>query len=95
MKRLRLGAAIVVLACLVPLISAALATWIASRNGCPLHEGFANPCVVFGRDIGEALYAMAVTGWLALVTLPIGALVVFAWITSEVVHVVRRRREAG
>lgn len=92
MKRVRLGAAIVVLVCLAPLISAALATWIASRNGCTLHEGFSNPCVVFGRDVGEALYTMGVMGWLALATLPLGALVVLAWIVGEAVHVVRQRK---
>lgn len=95
MKRLRIGAAIVVLVSLVPLTLAALAMWIASRNGCTLHEGFANPCIVFGRDIGEALYTMAVMGWLALVTLPLGALAALVWIVGEVVYLVRQRRAGG
>lgn len=95
MKRLRLGAAIVVFVCFVPLISAVIAMWIASRNGCTLHEGFANPCIVFGRDIGQALYTMAVMGWLALVTLPLGALAALGWIVGEVVHLVRRRQAEG
>ena len=46
-----------------PLISVMIAGWIAETNGCTLHEGFVNPCVVNGTDIGQDLYAAFVLGW--------------------------------
>ncbi|MBC9209690.1 hypothetical protein IBL26_22825 [Roseomonas aerophila] len=54
---------------IAPLASVALAGLIAELNGCGLHEGFAQPCIVAGVDIGGLLYTMAVMGWLMLVSL--------------------------
>jgi hypothetical protein len=62
-----------------PLISVMIAGTIASWNGCTLHEGFVNPCVVNGRDVGETLYAMGVMGWFMLVTIPLGLLAFIVW----------------
>lgn len=64
---------LILLAATAPIVSVALAGWIAHRHGCTLHEGFANPCLIGGVDFGETLYTMGVLGWLALVTLPLGA----------------------
>lgn len=54
---------------IAPLVSVVLAGLIADLNGCGLHEGFAQPCIVAGVDIGGLLYTMAVMGWLMLVSL--------------------------
>jgi len=54
---------------IAPLASVALAGLIAELNGCALHEGFAQPCIVSGVDIGGLLYTMAVMGWLMLISL--------------------------
>jgi hypothetical protein len=62
-----------------PLISEMIAGTIASWNGCTLHEGFVNPCVVNGRDVGGTLYAMGVMGWFMLVTIPLGLLAFIVW----------------
>ena len=81
--------------CLVagaPLISVMIAGSIASWNGCTLHEGFVNPCVINGRDIGETLYAMGVMGWFMLVTIPLGALAFIAWTLTWVWWTWRRQQ---
>ncbi len=58
-----------------PLLSAFLASWIAEANGCALHEGGTNACVIGGSDWGGTLYTMFVMGWLMLLTIwlaPVG-----------------------
>jgi hypothetical protein len=94
MRLFRLLIAFAILACLSPLISTALAGWIASSHGCTLHEGFASPCVIKGTDYGETLYTMGVMGWLMLATLPIAAGFLLLWIVAEVVAFIRRKRAA-
>lgn len=69
-NRRRLWAYLVmVLIGVAPMVSVMLAGLIATQNGCGLHEGFAQPCVVFGTDIGGILYTMGVMGWLMLVSI--------------------------
>jgi hypothetical protein len=92
MKLVRTIAIVALLVCLAPLISVVIAGSIASHYGCTLHEGFANPCVVGGRDIGGTLYTMGVMGWLMLATMPIGAAVLVAWIVTEIVAWMRVRK---
>lgn len=53
---------------LLPLLSVFLSGQIAGANNCTLHEGGAQPCVIFGFDAGGILYTMTVLGWLMLVT---------------------------
>jgi hypothetical protein len=55
-----------------PFISVMAAGLFAESNGCILHEGYINPCVVNGVDHGSTLYTMFVLGWLGLVTVPAG-----------------------
>ncbi|WP_027236978.1 hypothetical protein [Leisingera caerulea] len=39
---------------------------------CEIHEGFANPCVVLGRDLGEAAYTLGVlAAWGPLIFGPV------------------------
>ena len=54
---------------IAPLASVFLAGLIADLNGCALHEGFVQPCIVFGTDIGGLLYNMVAVGWLMLISL--------------------------
>ncbi|MCC6457133.1 MAG: hypothetical protein IT328_19420 [Caldilineaceae bacterium] len=55
-----------------PLIVALAAGTIADANGCELHEGFVNPCIINGKDWGQDLYTMGMLGFFAIGTLPIG-----------------------
>lgn len=37
---------------------------LSKAAGCTVHEGFANPCIVFGVDLGEPLYTLGLfTAW--------------------------------
>lgn len=75
-----------------PIASVVIAGTIASWNGCTLHEGFPNPCVVNGKDMGDTLYAMGVMGWFMLATIPLGAISFVVWTLVWVF--VRKRKEA-
>ncbi|MGE0629684.1 MAG: hypothetical protein AB7O43_17905 [Hyphomicrobiaceae bacterium] len=85
---------IALIICTVPMLSVIVAGTIASANGCTLHEGFENPCVVMGRDIGNTLYSMGVMGWLMLATLPIAAGLIVLWVVVEIVRLVLVRRKS-
>ena len=56
-----------------PVACVLVASAISSWNGCALQEGYANECVVGGRNIGGMLYQLGVMGWYMLATLPAGA----------------------
>jgi len=77
-----------------PIALVALASTIASWNNCTLHEGFVNPCIVNGRDIGETLYSMGVMGWFMLATLPLGAVAFIVWTLAWTIWTLRKRRQA-
>ncbi|WP_246149726.1 hypothetical protein [Tritonibacter litoralis] len=47
---------------------------------CTIHEGFANPCMVLGRDIGETAYGLGVfAAWGPLFVLPISLGMAILW----------------
>ena len=95
-RRFGIALAVILLIAAAPVISVIIAGAVADANGCTLHEGFTNPCVINGRDWGETLYAMGVMGWFMLVTIPFGVVALGIWtvllVTALVVH--RKRRPA-
>ncbi len=62
---------------LLPIAAALLAVSLASLAGCGVNEGAVEACRVLGLDIGGLLYALAVSAWYALFTVPLGAGAVF------------------
>jgi hypothetical protein len=68
----RIGYGLIALWMAGPLVLAFTAGGIALAAGCTLNEAGAHPCVVFGSDLGETLYAMGVMGFLAIATIPTG-----------------------
>jgi hypothetical protein len=90
----------VLLACLIlillfaalPLIGALAAGGVAGALGCPLDEGSVHPCPFLGRDLGEALYAFGVLGWLSVLTIPAGFVLLLIWLIVAIVLIVRRLR---
>lgn len=52
---------------------------VASVLGCSVHEGFPQPCMLWGRDIGGLLYSSFVMGWLMIVLLPFMAASLVIW----------------
>jgi hypothetical protein len=77
---------LIVLFALAPVISVILAGWIAETNGCVLHEGDINPCMVAGSDLGPTLYTLFVLGWFALATLPLGGGALIVFLVILIIH---------
>jgi hypothetical protein len=75
----------------LPLVSLLLAMIIALPLGCRLDEGNVYPCVIFGLDFGTLLYVMAVSGWLAMFTVPVAGLALIVWLIVLVILLVMRR----
>ena len=80
----------IVMVSAAPVLSAMTAGLIASANGCDLHEGFVNPCVIGGSDRGEILYSMFVLAWFGMVSLPIGAIALVVWLVVLVIALLAR-----
>lgn len=74
-----------------PLLVSLAASAFASINGCVLHEGYANPCVVFGADWGELLYTMGVMGWITLASLPVGVIMFSIYLGVVIVMWLKKR----
>jgi len=85
----------VILVCLAPLLGVLVALGVTKLTGCTVHEGFANPCFVLGLDVGGILYALAVSGWALLATLPLAGILGVAWAVIELVGMASRRKVAA
>jgi len=94
-RGLVIGYAVILLLTCWPIASVAAAGIIASWNGCTLHEGNVNPCIVNGQDIGRTLYSMGMMGWFMIALIPIGAIAFAAWTTAWLIWFVVKRRRAG
>ncbi|MGZ9810302.1 hypothetical protein ACXN5S_07530 [Pseudoroseicyclus sp. H15] len=90
-KTLFLIGLVLVLIGLAPIASVALASLLADRAGCELHEGYANACIIAGKDRGDMLYTMFVAGWLMLMTIPLGFIGLVLLAVSGGVALWRRR----
>jgi hypothetical protein len=77
---------------LLPVASVLLSSVVADAAGCRLDEGGFHPCVILGADWGGVLGTMFVLGWLALVTLPLGAVALAAWAVAAVLLWLKGRR---
>jgi len=71
---------------LAPVGSVVIGSWIANSHGCRVDEGSVHPCVIGGKDYGNALYTMGVLGWLMIITLPLGFFAFMAWLIVLLVH---------
>ncbi|SLN35527.1 hypothetical protein AQS8620_01240 [Aquimixticola soesokkakensis] len=78
--------------CLSPLVGVIWSSWFAARHGCRLDEAGAYACVVNGQDWGGLLGAAFLSGWLMLVTLPIGGILVVALVVKIAFDLWRRSR---
>ena len=94
-----LGLILILLLAAAPLIVALGAGAYAANHGCVLHEGFVNPCIIDGQDMGQTLYGLGMVGWFAIATVPLGlgaaAILVFVWILTAVTARKRAKQEAA
>lgn len=70
----------IVLFTIHPLLAMFAASAVAETAGCPLDEGGPHVCIVLGSDWGGGLYNSFVMGWLAMLTLPLGTVLLVAWL---------------
>ena len=93
-----LALGLIVLLAAAPVISVFLAAGISDALGCTLNEGGSSPCSLMGIDLGNTLSAMFIFGWLAIDTLPLGAVAFLIWLVAAVITFIiswyRRRRRA-
>jgi hypothetical protein len=82
-----------------PFIATMIAGTIADANGCVLHEGFVNPCIINGEDRGDDLYTIGMLGFFAIGTIPLAVMVAVGYILIIVIIAIiqsaRRRRAAN
>jgi hypothetical protein len=81
-----LALTLILLFALAPVIGVVLSSWLADANGCTLHEGGINSCVILGVDWGELFYTLFVLGWFMLATLPLGAGAVIVLVVVLIIH---------
>lgn len=92
MRVFRALMAILLLLCLLPLISMAVAEAVAQIYGCKLDLAAVHPCLVGGKDIGETLLTLGMMGWFLFATMPGVLAVVVVWIVVEIIRWVSGRR---
>lgn len=63
---------IITAVCSLPFLAVIWSSWFADKHGCTLNEAGYHPCVVNGIDWGDWLGAAFVSGWLGLITIPVG-----------------------
>ena len=86
---------LITLAALAPIFAVILCSVIANAYGCKVDEGSIHPCMIHGKDYGQQLYTLGVSGWFMLATLPAGALAGAIWLTTLLFHrSVWRKRHA-
>ena len=70
-----------------------VASVIADLNHCTIIDAGPTPCVIFGQDRGGLLYDMATMVQVSFVTLPIGILLGFLWMSVLVISLMAYRRK--
>jgi hypothetical protein len=92
-----LALALILLFGALPLLAAFSAFAIAGSLGCRLNEGSIHPCLFLGRDVGDMLYTMLVSGWFGMLTIPLAGTALVIWLVIALALALlrwRRRRVA-
>jgi hypothetical protein len=95
MRAFRALMAVLLFLCLLPMMSMAVAEFIAQLYGCKLDLASVHPCIVGGRDIGQDLLTLGMMGYFLFVTTPGVVAVIAVWIIVELIAWMRRRSLAA
>ena len=95
MRAFRALMAVLLFLCLLPMMSMAVAEFIAQLYGCKLDLASVHPCMVGGRDIGQDLLTLGMMGYFLFVTMPGVAAIVVVWVLVELIAWARRRSPAA
>ena len=94
MRAFRALMAVLLFLCLLPLMSMAVAEFIAQVYGCKLDLAAAHPCIVGGSDMGHTLLTLGMMGYFLFVTMPGVVAVIVVWVIVELIRWVRVRSTA-
>ncbi len=83
---------VVVIACSTPVLGVIWSSWFANKHGCTLNEANYHPCMVNGTDWGGTLGFAFISGWYALITIPIGLGALLLIAIMLILGVIRKRR---
>jgi hypothetical protein len=61
-----------------PLLVTFIAGSTAHAFGCQVDEASDHACRILGLDLGSFLSSLAILGWLAIVTIPVGAILLLS-----------------
>lgn len=78
-----------------PWIAVAYAGSVAEANGCALHEGSPQPCIVNGVDRGQELYTYGMMGWIGVATCPLAIIALLIYGVVLFLMWIWKRREAA
>jgi hypothetical protein len=76
-----------------PSVVVYLASALADLNHCTIIDAGPTPCLIFGQDRGGLLYDMATFVQVSFVTMPIGILLGFLWISVLIISLMAWRRK--
>lgn len=91
-KNLLAALAVILAFALFPVASVVASSALADAAACRLDEADSHPCIIFGADWGDVLSTVFVLGWLGLVTLPLGAAALLAWLVGATALWLKGRR---
>ena len=83
--------AMILLLAALPEVLTQLAGLFTSAFGCFLDD----PCVVMGIDFGPPLYAMGLSFWFGMFTMPLAGLALIVWLIVLVVLLFKRSGAAS
>jgi len=87
---------LIAIVALGPMAIVYLASVIADLNHCTILDSGPTPCVILGQDRGGLLYDMASMVQVSFVTLPIGILLGFLWLSVLIIsQMAWRRKRSG
>lgn len=95
MRAFRALMAVLLFLCLLPMMSMAVAEFIAQLYGCKLDLASVHPCIVGGSDIGETLLMLGMMGYFLFATMPGVVAIVVVWVIIELIRWVRVRSAAA
>jgi hypothetical protein len=91
MKRIALAYLGIVLLAIAPLLVAIASGAAAHALGCQVDEGSEHACMILGLDWGSFFNVLFVTGWLTILTLPLGAILLVGLTIFLTVRKIRKR----
>ena len=85
MRAVRWVFVVVIILCLSPVLSAAVAEGVAQYTGCQIGDVGLGHCLFKGYDVNDLLALMQSVAWVGLFGLPAAIAAVLLWIVAELI----------